>query len=141
MDKSGTTGQEEVNYGVAQPKKTFGSRLRRSCARFWWLYLLAFIALVLVIVLPMYDRLPHPIIDEQLLMIFQNFCRLSQARAEKCQRRRPHDQLLPHQEPSARCVRSGDRLHPILKLQEPREPRRIQCIIVPTREQSRFRLV
>ena len=55
MDKSQGTRQEEVNYGFAQPKKTFASRLKRSCARFWWLYLLAFVVVVLVIVLPMYD--------------------------------------------------------------------------------------
>jgi t-SNARE complex subunit (syntaxin) len=55
MDKSQATSQQEVNHGFAQPKKTFGSRLKRSCARFWWLYLLAFAIIVLVIVLPMYD--------------------------------------------------------------------------------------
>jgi hypothetical protein len=55
MDKGQATTQQEVNYGFAQPKKTFGSRLKRSCARFWWLYLLAFAIVVLVIVLPMYD--------------------------------------------------------------------------------------
>ena len=55
MDKGQATSQQEVNHGFAQPKKTFASRLRRSCARFWWLYLLAFVIIVLVIVLPMYD--------------------------------------------------------------------------------------
>jgi len=55
MDKGQATTQQELNYGFAQPKKTFGSRLKRSCARFWWLYLLGFAVIVLVIVLPMYD--------------------------------------------------------------------------------------
>lgn len=54
MDKGQATSQQEVNHGFAQPKKTFGSRLKRSCARFWWLYVLAFVVIVLVIVLPMY---------------------------------------------------------------------------------------
>ena len=34
-------------------KRTFGQKVKRSCARFWWLYLLIFIAIVLVTVLPM----------------------------------------------------------------------------------------
>lgn len=54
MDKGQAARQEEVAHGFAQPKKTFASRLKRSCARFWWLYLLAFVVIVLVIVLPMY---------------------------------------------------------------------------------------
>lgn len=53
MDKGQTTTHEGASNGFAQPKKTFGSRLRRSCVRFWWLYLLAFAIIVLVVVLPM----------------------------------------------------------------------------------------
>lgn len=34
-------------------KQTFGQKMKRSCARFWWLYLFVFIAIVLVVVLPM----------------------------------------------------------------------------------------
>ena len=71
MDKGQATGHEEVNHGFAQPKKTFASRLRRSCARFWWLYLLAFMIIVLVIVLPMYDCSFHELHSHKLtVMIF-----------------------------------------------------------------------
>jgi hypothetical protein len=34
-------------------KRTFGQKFRRSCQRFWWIYLFVFIAIVLVVVLPM----------------------------------------------------------------------------------------
>lgn len=34
-------------------KRTFGQKFKRSCARFWWIYLFVFIAIVLVVVLPM----------------------------------------------------------------------------------------
>lgn len=33
-------------------KRTFGQKVKRSCVRFWWLYLFVFIAIVLVVVLP-----------------------------------------------------------------------------------------
>ena len=42
MDKNEATRHEVSHDGYVQPKKTFGAKLRRSCARFWWLYLLAF---------------------------------------------------------------------------------------------------
>ena len=58
MDKVKATTEQEVSHGFAQPKKPFASRLKRSCVRFWWLYLLAFAFIVLVIVLPMYDSYP-----------------------------------------------------------------------------------
>lgn len=34
-------------------KRTVGQKFRRSCQRFWWIYLFVFIAVVLVVVLPM----------------------------------------------------------------------------------------
>lgn len=58
MDKSEAKRHEVTHNGFAQPKKTFGARLRRSCARFWWLYLLALAIIVVVIVIPMY--VPYP---------------------------------------------------------------------------------
>jgi hypothetical protein len=41
-------------------KRTFGQKFKRSCARFWWIYLFVFIAVVLVVVLPMYVDAPVP---------------------------------------------------------------------------------
>lgn len=32
------------------------AKLRRHCARFWWIHVLVFIAIVLVVVLPVYGR-------------------------------------------------------------------------------------
>lgn len=34
-------------------KQSFGSKVKRHCARFWWLWLLVIVAIVLVVVLPM----------------------------------------------------------------------------------------
>jgi t-SNARE complex subunit (syntaxin) len=53
MDKNEATRHEVTNNGFEQPKRTFGSKVRRSCVRFWWLYLLVLVIIVLVIVLPM----------------------------------------------------------------------------------------
>lgn len=46
-------GITHVENDGAVKKPTLGQKLKRHCARFWWLHLLIFIALVLVIVLPM----------------------------------------------------------------------------------------
>jgi hypothetical protein len=93
MDKGQATSQQEVNHGFAQPKKTFGSRLKRSCARFWWLYVLAFVVIVLVIVLPMYDCSFFKTSYHYKLTraFFQNLRRVSEPRAEDCQRSGTHD--------------------------------------------------
>lgn len=55
MDKTQDTTQQEFVGSTDVPKQSFPDKLRRSCVRFWWLYFLIFAALVLVIVLPMYD--------------------------------------------------------------------------------------
>lgn len=34
-------------------KQTFGTKVKRHCTRFWWIWLIVFIILVLIIVLPM----------------------------------------------------------------------------------------
>lgn len=34
-------------------KPTFGQKLKRHCARFWWVHLIILIIIVLVVVLPM----------------------------------------------------------------------------------------
>lgn len=48
--ENGTTHVEDD--GVTK-KTTLGQKLKRHCARFWWLHALILIAVVLVIVLPM----------------------------------------------------------------------------------------
>merc|ERR1712080_22524 len=52
MDKSLDTTRQEFVDATDVPKQSFPARLRRSCVRFWWLYIFIFAALVLVIVLP-----------------------------------------------------------------------------------------
>jgi cell division septal protein FtsQ len=48
--KKEVSAHEEL--GGTPRKRTFGQKLKRSCARFWWIYLFVFIAVVLVVVLP-----------------------------------------------------------------------------------------
>lgn len=58
VGKEDTTTHVE-NDGVTR-KATLGQKLKRHCARFWWLDALIFIAVVLVIVLPIvYVGYPH----------------------------------------------------------------------------------
>lgn len=47
--KADTYGNGDVTY----QKPSFGARLKRNCARWWWLYFLILAGLVLVIVLPL----------------------------------------------------------------------------------------
>jgi hypothetical protein len=49
--ETGLSSHDELSSGSG--KRTFGQKFKRSCVRFWWIYLFVFIALVLVIVLPM----------------------------------------------------------------------------------------
>lgn len=53
-------GTTHVENDGAVKKPTLGQKLKRHCARFWWLHLLIFIAVVLVIVLPMSVGIHHP---------------------------------------------------------------------------------
>lgn len=44
-----------VEHAADAPAKgTFMDRFRAHCKRFWWIYLIAFIIVVLVVVLPVY---------------------------------------------------------------------------------------
>lgn len=52
-----------VNGTGPAGKRTFGQKMKRHCARFWWLWFIVFAIVVLVIVLPMYVLtllLAHP---------------------------------------------------------------------------------
>lgn len=46
-------GVTHAENDVSAKKTTLGQKLKRHCARFWWLDLLILSAVVLVIVLPM----------------------------------------------------------------------------------------
>jgi hypothetical protein len=58
-DEKGMSAHSDSADGAAG-KRSFGQKIRRSCQRFWWLYLFAFIAIVLVVVLPMYVDRDYP---------------------------------------------------------------------------------
>jgi hypothetical protein len=45
----GTKGVNGTQYGT---KPTFGQKLKRHCARFWWIHVIILIIVVLVVVLP-----------------------------------------------------------------------------------------
>jgi hypothetical protein len=47
------SGTPTNGYGHHVAKPSFGTRLKNNLKRFWWLYLIILIAVILVIVLPM----------------------------------------------------------------------------------------
>lgn len=44
---------EDEGSNTYSKKPTFGQKLKRHCARFWWVHVIIFIIVVLVVVLPM----------------------------------------------------------------------------------------
>jgi hypothetical protein len=54
MSKSENVHLREMDDGYHNtPKVTKGQKLKRNCARFWWVYLIVFVIVVLVVLLPM----------------------------------------------------------------------------------------
>lgn len=73
MDKAQTSRHETADNDLVERSKTPAARLRRSCVRFWWLYLLAFAIIVLVIVIPIiyvgYPKLAQATVNRAQLTI------------------------------------------------------------------------
>jgi len=53
-EKLGASGHSEAatDAATATPRRSFGQKFARHCARFWWLHLIICIIVVLVVVLP-----------------------------------------------------------------------------------------
>ena len=59
--KTRSTHEESVTSGFFEPQPTtFKDKLKRHCARFWWLHLIIFVVGFLATTLPMFDYRCHP---------------------------------------------------------------------------------
>jgi len=70
--EKGVSHQEEMAASRGG-RRTFGQKLKRSCQRFWWIYLFVFIGIVLVVVLPIiyvgYPKMAQSSVNESKLHV------------------------------------------------------------------------